>query len=1133
MRGDGSEGLRFEVLGPMRVADEEQSRPVVGARQRIVLGALLERANQPVSAGKLVEVVWDGAPPDRAAPTLRTYMVRLRRDLGPRAGARILTKDNGYVAQVEEHELDALLFEAHCRRADAAASAGDWPRVAEAAENALALWRGTPLVDVPSKFLHEAWLPRLEQWWLQAREWQAEAALRLGRSEQLIQPLRELTAAHPLRERFHAQLMLALYRAGRQAEALAAYRDARQVLVETLGIEPGTELRSLHARILSGEVEPAPAPAQPLVDENPARQSAQGSAQEPAQQSTSPVARTAPRQLPASAQHFTGRQVEMDLLVDQLGPLAQRADSAGAIVISAIDGMAGIGKTALAVHAAHRLAERFPDGQLFLDLHGYTQGHPARTAGEALTWLLQSLGVPPARIPTDGEQAAALYRQRLADTRTLIVLDNAATEAQVRPLLPGAGSCLVLVTSRRRLKGLDDAHILSLGLLSPPDAVALLSKVTGPDRISPDDPLAGEVAELCGYLPLALRIAASLLRHRPAWGLEQLAGQLRDQHRRMSALSDGERGLPAVFDLSYASLDASHRLLWRRLGLIPGPDLDAYAAAALIESGPAHAAGLLEDLVDHNLLGTYPPGRYRLHDLLRSHARTLAAADSAPERAAAVDRLLHYYAHTAQSASVLISRYPRPAPDGSKPTHTPALPDPDAARAWLRTEQSTLEAAFTHAHTSGLDRHTIALAAGLAEILQIDGPWIRALQIHQAAAETAERSEHSAAHATALTDLGRVRPQIGDYPGARDVLTLALELYRALGDRLGEAGALTDLGRVRVLTGDYPGAGDFLTRALELYRALGNRLGEAGALTDLGRVRLQTGDHPAADDAHTRVLELYRTLGNRNGEAIALADLGRVRHQAGDYPGADDVLTQALDLYRTLGNRLGEAGALNDLGRVRFLTGDHPGADSAHTQALELYRALGNRNGEAGALNNLGRVRHQAGDYRGADDAHTQALEAYRALGNRLGEAFVLTSLGRLRHQIGDYPGAEDVHTRALELYRELGNRSNEAWALNHYAATLAAAGRRTRALALYQQALTMNQELNKPDDEAIAHEGLGECHLSAGDTENGVSRLMAALTIYQRLGMVSDADRVHTRLAELAEPAKPADPARSAPQGA
>ncbi|HEX4789327.1 MAG TPA: BTAD domain-containing putative transcriptional regulator [Actinospica sp.] len=1071
MRGDVRETLRFEVLGPMRVADGERSRPVSGARQRILLGVLLERANQPVSTGKLVELVWDGAPPDGGLPTLRTYLVRLRRGLGPRVAARILTRDNGYMAQVEEHELDALLFEAQCRRMDAAVRVGDWSGVSEAAESALAVWRGAPLVDVPSRFLHETWLPRLEQSRLQVLEWQAEAALRLGRSEQLIQPLRELTTAHPLRERFHAQFMLALYRAGRQAEALAAYQDARHILVENLGIEPGAELRSLHSRILSGEVEPAP--VRPLVEEKPAMPQ---SARKP----PSPVARVAPQQLPASAQHFTGRQIEMDLLVDRLGPLTQQADSGGAIVISAIDGMAGIGKTALAVRAAHHLAERFPDGQLFLDLHGYTQGRRPSTPEEALDVLLLALGTPAQQIPRRLEERAALYRQQLYDTRTLIVLDNASDEAQVRPLLPGESGCLVLVTSRRRLKGLDDAHTLPLDLLPSSDAVALLRAVAGANRFPPHDPLASEVVDLCGRLPLAVRIAGALLRHRPAWTLEYLAELLRDRHRRVPNLYDGERDLATAFGLSYTSLDEHQQDLFRALGLVPGPDIDAYAAAALRKSDPAIVSRRLGDLVDHNLLTEYAPGRYRLHDLLRAHARTLVDADPAPESDAAVGRLLHYYAYTAHSASVAITRCPRSEPDGPIPAHTPALADPEAARTWLRTEYSNLEAAFVHAHAHGLDRHAIALSTGLAEIVLADGPFTHALQIHRTAAGIAERLGDRAVHADALTDLGRARSVTGDFPGAVDTYTRALELYRALGDRLGEANVLTHLGGVRPVTGDFSGAVDAYTRALELYRALDSRYGEANALTELGRVRYITGDYPGADTAHTRALELYRALGNSLGEAYALANLGRLRQATGDLPGASGAHTRALELYHALGNRLGEANVLTYLGRVRHLTEDYPGAGAAHARALELYRALG----------------------------------------NRLGEAYALTELGRARHMAGDYPGADTAHTRALEIHRALGHRSNESWALNHYAATLAATGRRSRALAVYEQALAMNRELNKPDDEALALEGLGDCHLSAGDTETGVSRLRAALEIYRRLGMISAAGRVRARLADLARSA-------------
>jgi DNA-binding SARP family transcriptional activator/tetratricopeptide (TPR) repeat protein len=1044
--------MRFEILGPMRISDGDASRPVTGMRQRILLGALLAHANQPMPAEQLAEFVWNGEPPAGAVPTLRTYVARLRRSLGPRAAERVLTRDLGYLVVVAPDEVDALAFEALCQETASLVRARDWAAATATATDALALWRGPALVDVPGQVLRDAWLPRLEEQRVQLGEWQAEAELNLGRHEQLIPRLRALTDRYPLRERFHAQLMLALVRSGRQAEALTAYQQARHVLIDELGIEPGPELRRLHERILDGDADPIP----------PRRAEPSGEGSAPAQ----PV----PRQLPVAVRHFTGRRAELDALTRMLD---EAGESVGTVVISAIDGMAGIGKTALAVHVAHRLAEKFPDGQLFLDLHGYTQGHPPRTPDEALTWLLRALGVPPARIPADRDEAAALYRQRLADTRTLIVLDNAATEAQVRPLLPGSGSCLVLVTSRRRLRALDDAHSVSLDLLSPPDAVTLLHAVAGAGRIPVDDPQLGEVAELCGYLPLALRIAASLLRHRPSWPLEYLAGRLRNRQERVTALSDGDRELAAVFDLSYTSLEAPHRLLWRRLGLVPGAGLDAYAAAALVESDPVSAAALLEDLVDHNLLTAYAAGRYRLHDLLRAHARGLAGTDPEPEREAAADRLLRYYAHTAQAASTSIALYPRPRPDGPAPAHAPALADAEPALAWLRVELPNLYAAFTHAHTNGLEEHAIALAAGLAEILQADGPYSRALEIHRIAADAAELLGDRPAQADALNELGHMRAITGDYPGADDALTRALGVYRTLGTRPGEGSALIDLGRVRALAGDLPGAEDALARALQIYRTLGHRLGEANALNDLGRVRFLTGDFPEADDAHTRALELYRALGHPSGEA----------------------------------------GALNELGRIRARTGDYPGADVAHTRALELYRALDHRTGQANALNELARVRTETGNYSGADDAHTQALEIYRALGHSAGEAGTLASLGRVRALAQDYPGADDALCRALDIYRALGDRGNEAWALNYYAAALAATGQRPRALEVYRQALAMNRELNKPDDEATSLEGIAEHYLAVGDTSQGIAYLNQALEIYRRLGIDLDTRRVQERL--------------------
>jgi DNA-binding SARP family transcriptional activator len=1052
--------VRLGVLGPLLVVDDEGLHvPVPSPRLRVLLAALLLHADSPVPAESLAELVWDGAPPAGAPVTLRSYVRRLRMGLGPAWAQRIVTSPPGYLCRADEQEVDTLRFAALCRQTDTAVRERRWEQASQAAELAALLWRGTPLLDVPCQTLHDEFTPRLEQLRTQMLENQAEAALALGRHEHWVQPLRELVTAHPLRERFHAQLMQALAGCGRQAEALAAYQDARKLLVRQLGIEPGPELRQLHKRILANEGDPA-AP----------RTSAEQALE------IAPMAAAVPRQLPVATRHFTGRRDELDLITG-LHRSSQPTDvPGGTVVISAIDGMAGIGKTTLAIHAAHRLAEQFPDGQLFLDLHGYTEGQRPRTADQALGWLLRALSVSPERIPPDVEQAAALYRQHLADTRTLIVLDNAATEAQVRPLLPGTDSCLVLVTSRRRLKGLDDAHALSLEVLPTTEAVALLCAVAGLDHLPSEDPLPTEIAELCGHLPLALRIAAALLRHRPAWGLEHLAGLLREQHRRIQALSDGERDLGCVLDLSYRSLDEPHRTLWRRLGLIPGPDLDAYAVAALLDRDAEDATRLLEDLVDHNLLLCHAPGRYRLHDLLRVHAHTLAAADPAPERDGALDRLLHYYAHTARIASIHITRCPPRAPADLAPAHAPDLPDPETARAWLRTERDNLEHARAYAHTHNLHEHTLALTAGLAEILRTDGPYIGALALHQAAADTAERHGHPAAHANALADLGIMQRLAGDLDGAVDTFAQALKIYRTTDDQRSEADVLAEIGRARGYAGD-------LTRAV---------------------------------DTFTQALAIYRRTGERRGEADMLAELGIMRRVSGELAGADDAFGRALEIYRATDDRHGEADALTELGRVRALAGDLAGARDAFGRALGYYRATGHHHGEAYALTNLGAVLRRTGDLADAANALTGALEIYRAVGYGQGEAEALTNLGTVLREAGKPAEADDAQARALEIYREIGSRHDEAWALNHHAATIAARGDLPRALALYQRALRMNIELDKPDGQALALEGLGECRLNLHETETGAASLHEALTIYQRLGMAPDAERVRDRLAGL-----------------
>jgi DNA-binding SARP family transcriptional activator len=1062
--------MEFCLLGPLVVRAGTVVVRVPRGKQRAVLAALLMAAGRVVSLDELIEMLWGPAPPVTARDALQNHVMRLRKGLGDE-GSRVITQPPGYRIRLDPGELDVTRFQARLDAARAAVRDNCWEAAASAAKAALALCRGEPLADVDSETLMLREAPRLAELRLEALEMRVDADLHLGRHAEVITELRQLTGACPLRERLHGQLMLALYRDGRQAEALAAYSRARKVLVEELGVEPGAELRELHQQILAGnDVQPAASPP-----------TAQAAVTVPAL-----AAPVVPRQLPAAPGHFTGRRSELDLLAGLAG-LAGKPDGAdgpgGTVVISAIHGMAGIGKTALAVHAGHRLAGRFPDGQLFIDLHGYTKGHPPREPGQALDWLLRALGVSAQRIPEDTEARAALYRQRLAGTSMLIVLDNAVDEAQVRPLLPGVPGCLVLVTSRRRLKGLDDARTISLDLLALADAVALLRTVIGPERVSAGDRLLREVAELCGCLPLALRIAGALLRHRPAWDLEHLAGLLRRRHERVRALSDGERDLCAVFDLSYGGLDEQHQLLFRRLGLVPGPDADAYAAAALVECDPGTATALLEDMVDQNLLIAHAPGRYRLHDLLRGYASTLAGREPAERSRAVLDRLMHYYAHTSQRASIPLARYPRPAADGAAPAHVPALTDTDAARAWLRTERENLEAACTYARMSALDSHLIALAGGLAEILRSDGPLTRALDLHQAAADTAERDGSPATYANALIDLGTARRMTGDLSGAAKSFTRALEIYRAIDDFNGQANALADLGGVRFLTADLSTAAEHLGRALEIYRKIGDLNGQAAVLTHLGRVQQLTGNLAGAVEDLTWALEIYRAIGHRSGEAAALAVLGTVRMYTGDLPGAAGDLTLALEIYRGTGDLNNQASALNDLGIVRRLTGDLPGAGDAHALALEIYRAIGHRNGEAAALAESGRVR-------------------------------LLT---------GDLPGAAEAVSRALDVFRETGHRSNEACVLNYYAATVAAAGDLPRARALYQQSLAMNRELNKPDEEAVALEGLGECHLAAGQAEPAASHLRQALQIYQRLGMTGDARRVQDRLSAPASQWQPA----------
>jgi tetratricopeptide (TPR) repeat protein/transcriptional regulator with XRE-family HTH domain len=728
----------------------------------------------------------------------------------------------------------------------------------------------------------------------------------------------------------------------------------------------------------------------------------------------------ATRALPRDIASFTGRQRE---LAELLAAVTGATDAGGVVGIHAIGGMAGIGKTAFAVHAAHRLAGRFPGGQIFLPLHGHTPGQQPVDPVDALASLLLTAGVAPAQIPPGLEARMALWRDRLAGRALLLIFDDAAGSEQVLPLLPGTGESLVLVTSRRHLTALDDATAISLDTLPAGEAAGLLIRLAGRPGLGPGDPAVAEITRLCGYLPLAIGMVARQLRHHPAWSAAGRAADLAAAVDRLELMATENLSVAAAFDLSYADLGPDLQRLFRRLGLHPGGEVDGYAAAALDATELEVARRGLEALYDQYLLTEPAPGRYRMHDLIRQHARALADRLD-PDLELATARLLDYYQHAAARAAALYARQARPGPAAAEsaiPAAVPALADSEQALAWARAERASLLACLDHATATGQHARVAALTAALAGLLRGDGPWAEAITRHQTAIQAAQHLEDRLGQANALTDLGDVRRLTGDYPDAAQVQVQALAIYRDLGDRLGQANALTDLGMVRRLTGDYPDAAEALAQALAIYRDLGDRLGQANALTELGAVLQATGDYPDAAQALEQALAIYRDLGNRAGQANAFGWLGIVLRLTGEYPAAAQAEEQTLAISRDLGNRRIQANALANLGDVRRLTKEYPAAAQALEQALVIFRDLGDRGGEVTALNKRGTLHRVSGDLAQAEGCHQQALDLARAIAASWGEAHALAGLGRCALAAGHASQARALLRQALEIFQRIG----------------------------------------------------------------------------------------------------------------
>jgi tetratricopeptide (TPR) repeat protein len=732
--------------------------------------------------------------------------------------------------------------------------------------------------------------------------------------------------------------------------------------------------------------------------------------------------------------------------------------------------MAGIGKTALAVHAAHRLADRFPGGQIFLPLHGHTPGHPPVVPEDALASLLLTAGVSASQIPPGMEARMALWRDRLAGKHLLLVLDDAASSEQVRPLLPGVGSSLVLVTSRRHLSALEDATALSLDTLPPGEAAGLLVRLAGRAGLSPDDPAVAEITGLCGFLPLAIGMVARQLHHHPAWTAAGRAAELAAARNRLELMQAENLSVAAAFNLSYQDLTPGQQQLFRRLGLHPGTEIDVYAAAALDGTDLGTGRRQLDALYDHYLIGEAASGRYRLHDLIREHARALAdRVDPNRDRDSAVARLLDYYQHAAARADALIARRARPAQaaaDGTVPAAVPTMADREQALAWARAERASLLACLDHATGTGQYARVIALAAGLAGLLRLDGPWAEAITRHTAAVQAA----------------------------------------RSLSDRLGEANALGDLGDVRGLAGEFPAAAQALEQALAIYRDLGDRAGQANALRDLAYVR-GGDDYPAAAQALEQALAIYLDLGDRAGQADVLTLVGILRLVTGDFRAAALAEEQALAICRDLGDRLGQADALTWLGFARRATGEYPAAAQAVEQALAICRDIGDRAGHATALSLLGDVRREAGDYPAAIQALEQALGIFGDIGHRAHYAMALAYLGEVWRVTGHYPAAAQALDQALVIFRDIGDQGGEVEVLNNRGTLHRVSGDLAQADVCHQQALGLARAIGSPWDEAHALAGLGRCALAVGRTAEADDKLRQALEIFQRIGAAEAAD--------------------------
>ena len=884
-------------------------------KQRTVLAALLLAEGRPITTDRLAYAVWgERAPADHRA-LLATYVSRLRRILSHRAcDVRIDRRGGGYLLTVDPGAVDVLRFQAAVAEARRIAADGADDSAAEVFHAALSFWRGEPLAGLTGDWV-AAQAADLYRQHRDANADHIDTMLRLGHGETALGVLHRLTVAHPLDEQLAAQLMLALHQAGRTAEALSVYESMRRRLADELGVDPSPQLQQAHLRLLRTGSGRAVVRAEVPV----------------------------PAQLPADVPGFAGRVEDLNSLDEILDPGSETAT----VVISAIAGTAGVGKTALAVHWAHRNRDQFPDGQLYVNLRGFDPHGSVMEPTEAMRRFLEALGIPPERIPADLDAQAALYRSHLADRRMIIVLDNARDSGHVRPLLPGAAGSLALVTSRNRLTGLvaGGARPFTLDLLSAQEARDLLANRLGIDRITAEELAVEEIIAACTRLPLALAIAAAHAATRPNLTLTALAAELHDTRKRLDLLTgdDPTSDPRAVFSWSYQTLTPPAARMFRLLGLHPGENVSIAGAASLAGWSVEATQPLLAELLRAHLIAEPMPGRYSSHDLLRGYAAEMAhATESQADQQASRQRLVDYYVHTGHTAARLLR--PHRDPIRRTPvqpgTSTEQLGDDAAAVAWFAVEHTALLAAVEYAEQEGLDAQASQLAWALSDNLDRRGLWAEQASTHHTALRCAQKLGDRDRQARAHRTIGQAYCRLGRHDAARQHLSAATDIFADLGDLAGQAHTCISLAWLDGRQGQPEALLKHVTLALALFRAAGHRSGQAGALNDIAWFHAQHGDPRQGQPHAEQALALYREIDNPHGEAQTLDTLGLIHQKLGDHHNAITCYAEAAARCREAGDRYHEAETLTHLGDSHLAAGDTDAAERAWRQAVDIFTEL-------------------------------------------------------------------------------------------------------------------------------------------------------------------------------------------------